>query len=97
MLAHHRAGHGHAGPRRVRARFDGRTAGRRDFLQHDLAVVRRVADIGDRDGELNVRPSVSAEWIEANLAATAGDLGKAGRDSEFGYGLLDYRRLADAQ
>lgn len=45
----------------------------------------------------NVRPGVSAEWIEANLAATAGDLGKAGRDNEFGYGLLDYRRLADAQ
>ena len=46
---------------------------------------------------INVRPGVSAEWIEANLAATAGDLGTAGRDSDFGYGLIDYRRLADAK
>lgn len=46
---------------------------------------------------INVRPGVSAEWIEANLAATAGDLGTAGRDSDFGYGLIDYRRLADAR
>ena len=46
---------------------------------------------------VNVKPGVSAEWIEANLAATAGDLGAAGRDSEFGYGLLDYRGLAEAK
>lgn len=46
---------------------------------------------------VNVKPGVSAEWIEANLAATAGDLGKKGRDSDFGYGLLDYRGLADAK
>ena len=46
---------------------------------------------------VNVKPGVSAEWIEANLAATAGDLGKAGRDNEFGYGLIDYRGLAEAR
>lgn len=46
---------------------------------------------------INVRPGVSGEWIEANLAATAGDLGKAGRDNDFGYGLLDYRGLAEAK
>ena len=46
---------------------------------------------------INVKPGVPAEWIETNLAATAGDLGKAGRDSDFGYGLLDYRSLAEAR
>lgn len=46
---------------------------------------------------LNARPDVSADWIEANLASTAGDLGKAGRDNDYGYGLIDYRGLAEAR
>jgi subtilisin family serine protease len=31
----------------------------------------------------------SAEWVEEALAATARDLGATGRDTDFGYGLLD--------
>lgn len=35
------------------------------------------------------RPDRSADWIEGALSATAKDLGKTGRDADFGYGLID--------
>ncbi|MBA3449541.1 MAG: S8 family serine peptidase [Pseudaminobacter sp.] len=38
---------------------------------------------------LHANPERSAEWIEAALAETATDLGGAGRDSDFGHGLLN--------
>ncbi len=38
---------------------------------------------------LHSRAERSADWVEEALAATARDLGEAGRDVEFGYGLLD--------
>ena len=40
-------------------------------------------------------PERSADWIEKALAETATDLGSAGRDGDFGYGLLN-ARAADA-
>jgi hypothetical protein len=40
-------------------------------------------------------PERSADWIEKALADTATDLGSAGRDGDFGYGLLN-ARAADA-
>jgi subtilisin family serine protease len=43
---------------------------------------------------LHAHPDRSADWIEAALAATAGDLGAAGRDDDFGHGLINYRALA---
>ncbi|WP_353643608.1 S8 family serine peptidase [Mesorhizobium sp. WSM2239] len=41
-------------------------------------------------------PQRSAEWIEKALAETATDLGSAGRDGDFGYGLLN-AKAADAE
>jgi subtilisin family serine protease len=38
---------------------------------------------------LHSHPDRSADWIEAALSATAKDLGEAGRDTDFGFGLLD--------
>ena len=38
---------------------------------------------------IHAAPERSADWIEAALSSTAKDLGDAGRDSDFGYGLLD--------
>lgn len=35
------------------------------------------------------QPDRSADWIEQALSATAKDLGEAGRDADYGYGLLD--------
>ena len=40
-------------------------------------------------------PERSADWIEKALAETATDLGNAGRDGDFGYGLLN-AKAADA-
>lgn len=38
---------------------------------------------------LHENPDYSAEWIEAVLAETAGDLGAKGRDEDFGFGLIN--------
>ncbi|MEQ1941179.1 S8 family serine peptidase [Mesorhizobium sp. VNQ89] len=38
---------------------------------------------------IRAAPDRSADWIEAALSTTAKDLGNAGRDSDFGYGLID--------
>lgn len=38
---------------------------------------------------IRAAPDRSADWIEAALSATAKDLGPTGRDSDFGYGLVD--------
>lgn len=46
---------------------------------------------------LHARPDSSADWIEERLAATARDLGASGRDSDFGYGLVNYEALASAR
>ena len=35
------------------------------------------------------QPDRSVDWIEQALSATAKDLGQAGRDADFGYGLID--------
>ena len=39
-------------------------------------------------------PDRSADWIAAALSTTAKDLGDAGRDADFGYGLLDTKAAA---
>lgn len=38
---------------------------------------------------LHESPDRSADWVEQALSQTATDLGKAGRDSDFGYGLVN--------
>ncbi|MBU0584470.1 MAG: S8 family serine peptidase [Alphaproteobacteria bacterium] len=38
---------------------------------------------------IHAAPERSADWIEAALSATAKDLGEAGRDADYGYGLID--------
>lgn len=38
---------------------------------------------------IRAAPDRSVDWIEAALSTTAKDLGEAGRDSDFGYGLID--------
>lgn len=38
---------------------------------------------------LHEAPDRSADWVEQALSETATDLGKAGRDSDFGYGLIN--------
>ena len=38
---------------------------------------------------IHAAPERSADWIEAALSATAKDLGDAGRDADYGYGLID--------
>ncbi|TIL56448.1 MAG: peptidase S8 [Mesorhizobium sp.] len=38
---------------------------------------------------LHAAPDRSADWVEKALAATARDLGRKGRDNDFGYGLLN--------
>jgi subtilisin family serine protease len=38
---------------------------------------------------LHKSPERSADWIEAALSTTARDLGEAGRDADFGFGLID--------
>lgn len=46
---------------------------------------------------LHARPESSAAWIEDTLATTARDLGTAGRDRDFGYGLVNYEALFQAR
>ncbi|RWI28968.1 S8 family serine peptidase [Mesorhizobium sp.] len=46
---------------------------------------------------LNAAPDRSADWVEKVLAATARDLGPKGRDSDFGYGLLNIKAAATAK
>ncbi|HTV69698.1 MAG TPA: S8 family serine peptidase [Rhizobiaceae bacterium] len=43
---------------------------------------------------LHENPERSAEWIEAALAETAGDLGAKGRDDDFGFGLINTKAAA---
>ncbi|MEW9806270.1 S8 family serine peptidase [Mesorhizobium sp. ZMM04-5] len=38
---------------------------------------------------IHAEPDRSADWIEAALSSTARDLGTTGRDSDFGFGLID--------
>ncbi len=38
---------------------------------------------------IHSQPDRSADWIEQALSATARDLGETGRDTDFGFGLLD--------
>jgi subtilisin family serine protease len=38
---------------------------------------------------IHAAPDRSADWIEAALSSTAKDLGDAGRDADFGFGLID--------
>ncbi|HEY6633710.1 MAG TPA: S8 family serine peptidase, partial [Rhizobiaceae bacterium] len=40
---------------------------------------------------IRAAPDRSADWIGAALSSTARDLGEAGRDSDFGFGLIDAR------
>lgn len=44
---------------------------------------------------IHAAPDRSADWIEAALSATAKDLGPAGRDSGFGFGLIDTRAAGE--
>lgn len=44
---------------------------------------------------IHAAPDRSADWIEAALSSTARDLGAAGRDSDYGYGLIDAKAAAD--
>ena len=46
---------------------------------------------------LHAEPNRSADWIEQALSATAKDLGDAGRDTDFGFGLLDASAAAALQ
>ncbi|MBN9272123.1 MAG: S8 family serine peptidase, partial [Mesorhizobium sp.] len=46
---------------------------------------------------LHVAPERSADSIEKALAATAKDLGGHGRDSDFGYGLLNAKAAEAAK
>jgi len=46
---------------------------------------------------LHADPGLSADRIEKALAKTAKDLGPAGRDDDFGYGLLDVEAARKAQ
>lgn len=46
---------------------------------------------------IHAAPDRSADWIEAALSATAKDLGPAGRDSEFGFGLIDAKAAGEMQ
>jgi hypothetical protein len=44
---------------------------------------------------IHAAPERSADWIEAALSATAKDLGDAGRDADFGFGLIDARAAGE--
>lgn len=46
---------------------------------------------------LHAAPDRSAEQIEQALASTAKDLGRAGRDNDFGFGLLDVAAASKAR
>jgi hypothetical protein len=44
---------------------------------------------------IHAAPDRSADWIEAALSSTARDLGAAGRDSDFGFGLIDAKAAGE--
>lgn len=44
---------------------------------------------------IHATPDRSADWIEAALSSTAKDLGEAGRDSDFGFGLIDAKAAGE--
>ncbi|MEP9386908.1 S8 family serine peptidase [Mesorhizobium sp. KR9-304] len=44
---------------------------------------------------IHASPERSADWIEAALSSTARDLGDAGRDSDFGFGLIDAKAASE--
>lgn len=44
---------------------------------------------------IHAAPDRSADWIEAALSSTAKDLGAAGRDSDFGFGLIDAKAAGE--
>ena len=44
---------------------------------------------------IHAAPDRSADWIEAALSSTAKDLGTAGRDSDFGFGLIDAKAASE--
>jgi subtilisin family serine protease len=44
---------------------------------------------------IHAEPDRSADWIEAALSSTAKDLGAAGRDSDFGFGLIDAKAASE--
>ncbi len=46
---------------------------------------------------IHAAPDRSADWIEAALSSTARDLGEAGRDSNFGFGLIDAKAASEMQ
>ncbi|RLP27662.1 peptidase S8 [Mesorhizobium sp. YM1C-6-2] len=46
---------------------------------------------------IHAAPDRSADWIEAALSSTAKDLGEAGRDSDFGFGLIDAKAAGEMQ
>lgn len=46
---------------------------------------------------IHAAPDRSADWIEAALSSTARDLGEAGRDSDFGFGLIDAKAAGEMQ
>ncbi|WP_374939307.1 S8 family serine peptidase [Mesorhizobium sp. NBSH29] len=46
---------------------------------------------------LSAAPDHSADWVEHALASTAHDLGPAGRDTDFGFGLINTKAAAAAR
>jgi subtilisin family serine protease len=44
---------------------------------------------------IHAAPERSADWIAAALSSTARDLGATGRDSDFGYGLVDTKAAGE--
>lgn len=44
---------------------------------------------------IHAAPDRSADWIAAALSSTAKDLGEAGRDSDYGFGLIDAKAAGE--
>jgi subtilisin family serine protease len=44
---------------------------------------------------IHAAPDRSADWIEAALSSTAKDLGAVGRDSDYGFGLIDAKAAGE--
>ena len=44
---------------------------------------------------IHAAPDRSADWVEAALSSTAKDLGDAGRDCDFGFGLVDAKAAGE--
>ena len=58
--------------------------------EHQVGLVLVAACPGGAIANLlHSRAERSADWVEEALAATARDLGATGRDTDFGYGILD--------